>query len=97
MPGPTGTPRLNIRNKRVSVSFILNLPLFSRSLCIYNDLNLLSLSRMSSLDGSAQEPHDTTLIVDQSVSLTIGADSLIILGMACLVLRVFLTSDSNCR
>ena len=36
---------------------------------------------MSSTDGSSQELHGTTLTVDQSVSLTIAADSLLILGM----------------
>lgn len=36
---------------------------------------------MSSPDDSSQDPHDTTLTVDESVALTIGADSLLILGM----------------
>lgn len=36
---------------------------------------------MSSTDGSSQELHGTTLTVDQSVSLTIAANSLLILGM----------------
>ncbi|KAJ5940773.1 hypothetical protein N7516_000941 [Penicillium verrucosum] len=34
---------------------------------------------MSSPDDSSQDPHDTTLAVDESVTLTIGADSLLIL------------------
>ncbi|KAJ5588286.1 hypothetical protein N7537_010964 [Penicillium hordei] len=34
---------------------------------------------MSSPDDSLQDPHDTTLTVDESVTLTVGADSLLIL------------------